>query len=503
MPGSIYESLIRISQLFNSILDPDQLFDQVMDEAIKTLGAERGLLLLYDDATGTQMVRAARHIDGALDTELSPVSKTALAQALEHGDARLYLDAPGAFPSADSVIITQVRSIAIAPLATKGRLIGAIYLDSRTDRHVFHDDALPYIKAFAAIAALAIDNARLYQGLTVETAQMREALGRWEQFPEMIGRSPAMQPVYNLMTRVIPTDAPVLILGETGTGKELVARAIHYSGPRKARPFVPVNCGAIPENLLEGELFGSRRGAFTGAVTDRKGLFEAADSGAIFLDEIADLPLSLQPKLLRVLQNGEMRRVGDTQPIHVDVRVISATNKNLAVLVRDGRFRDDLYYRLNVIPIDLPPLRRRREDIPLLVNHFLKRSADRLGKKVTGIDRAALAMLIEYAWPGNIRQLENTVERAAVLCAGDRLGREDILLTQPEPETMPDDLPVAEIERRVVLERLKQFSGNRTRTAASLGISRRTLLNKLAEWRNEEADTSRDSRAPKGQKPTA
>jgi len=221
----------------------------------------------------------------------------------------------------------------------------------------------------------------------------------------------------------------------------------HRQGARGARDtllrtaqgpaFRPGQLRRDPENLLEGELFGSRRGAFTGAVTDRKACSRRPTRVPSSSTRLPDLPLSLQPKLLRVLQNGEMRRVGDTQPIHVDVRVISATNKNLAVLVRDGRFRDDLYYRLNVIPIDLPPLRARREDIPLLVNHFLKRSADRLGKKVTGIGPGRPGDAHEYAWPGNIRQLENTVERAAVLCAGDRLGREDILLTQPEPKPCP------------------------------------------------------------------
>jgi Nif-specific regulatory protein len=494
MPGETYEALYRISQLFNSILDPDLLFEQVMDEALKTMNAERGLVILIDEKTGAQEVRVARHIERELAKELSAVSQTALKEVLDKREARVYLDAPGAFPAARSVIIGQVRSIAIAPLLTRGRLIGAIYLDSRTDRNVFHDDILPFVKSFASIAALAIENARLYQGLSEESSRLRAVLGQWRQFPEIIGRSRVMQAVYELMNRVIPTDAPVIISGETGTGKELVARAIHYNGPRKNQPFVPVNCGAIPENLLESELFGYRKGAFTGAVTDRKGLFEAANGGTIFLDEVADLPLSLQPKLLRVLQSGEIRWVGDTQTFKVDIRVISATNKNLPAEVKAGEFRDDLFYRLNVIPLDLPPLRQRRDDIPLLVNRFLAASADRLGKQISGISQAALARLIEYSWPGNVRQLENVVERAAVLCPGPKVSEADIMLTQPEPGVLPDNAPVAEIEKRAVLERLKQFNGNRTRAAASLGISRRTLLNKLAEWKaDEEHGEIRDS----------
>jgi DNA-binding NtrC family response regulator len=265
-----------------------------------------------------------------------------------------------------------------------------------------------------------------------------------------------------------------------------VARAIHYSGPRKAAPFVPVNCGAIPENLLESELFGHRKGSFTGAVTDKRGLFEAANGGTLFLDEVSDLPLPLQPKLLRALQSGEVRSVGDVEAWHVDVRVMSATNRNLGRLTQEGKFREDLYYRLNVIPIELPPLRHRRDDIPLLAGHFLAASAARQNKPVTGITASTLARLVDYSWPGNIRQLENAIERAVVLCSGDRLTEKDIMLPAPGEANRGIEGTAAEIEKRAVLERLKAFNGNRTRTAASLGISRRTLLNKLAEWKQED-----------------
>jgi DNA-binding NtrC family response regulator len=255
---------------------------------------------------------------------------------------------------------------------------------------------------------------------------------------------------------------------------------------------VPVNCGAIPENLLEAELFGHRKGAFTGAVTDRRGLFEAANGGALFLDEVADLPLVLQPKLLRVLQSGEIRWVGDNRTFHVDVRVISATNRNLPDMVGRGEFREDLFYRLNVIPLELPPLRRRRDDLPLLVNHFLylHQSAGRLGKKVDSISGAALDKLMRHSWPGNVRELENVVERAVVLCSGPKVEEGDIVLedTARAENLLDSDASVAEIEKKVVLDRLKQFDGNRTRTAASLGISRRTLLNKLAEWKKDDVE---------------
>jgi Nif-specific regulatory protein len=481
-----YEALFRVSQLFNSILDPDALLGQVLDEALKTMNAERGMLLLTDEETGRLEVRAARHIDGPVDKELSGVSRTVLDEVVAKHEARVFVDAPGAFPGAQSIIIGQVRSVAVAPLISRERLVGAIYVDSRTDRNVFSDSALLFLRPFANIAALAIENARLCSGLAAETGRLRSALGEWQQFPEMVGRSPAMQAVYEMMARVIPTDAPVLISGETGTGKELVARAIHYSGPRKEAAFVAVNCGAIPENLLESELFGHRKGSFTGAVTDKQGLFEAANGGTIFLDEVSDLPKLLQPKLLRALQSGEVRRVGDVETLHVDVRVMSATNRNLGQLAQEGTFREDLYYRLNVIPIELPPLRQRRDDIPLLAGHFLATSAKRQGKAVTGIAKPALDKLVNSSWPGNIRQLENTIERAVVLCSGNRLTENDIMLPQSADSGTPTEGTAAQIEKRAVLDRLKAFNGNRTRTAASLGISRRTLLNKLAEWKKED-----------------
>jgi Nif-specific regulatory protein len=494
-----YEALFRISQLFNSILDPDALFEQVLDEALRAMNAERGLLLLADEETDKLEVRAARHIDGPLDRELSGVSRTVLDEVMAKRQARVFVDAPAAFPGAQSIIIGQVHSVAVAPLISRERLVGAIYVDSRTDHVVFSDDALLFLRPFANIAALAIENARLCSGLAAETGRLRSALGEWQQFPEIVGRSPTMQSVYEMMARVIPTDAPVLITGETGTGKELVARAIHYSGPRKKAAFVAVNCGAIPENLLESELFGHRKGSFTGAVTDKQGLFEAANGGTMFLDEVSDLPVPLQPKLLRTLQNGEVRRVGDVDAHHVNVRVMSATNRDLGRLAHEGRFREDLYYRLNVIPIELPPLRRRRDDIPLLAGHFLVASAKRQGKKVTGIAKAAMDKLVSFTWPGNIRQLENAIERAVVLCPGDRLTEDDIMLPRPDEADRGTEGTAAEIEKRAVLERLKSFNGNRTRTAASLGISRRTLLNKLAEWKRED-ETGIEGQSDKGMK---
>jgi len=479
-----FAALFRVSQLFNSILDPAELYSRVMDEAVAALSAERGLLLLAEPDTEHLAVRASRQIDGRQD--LSPASQTVLREVLSSKEPRVYLDAPGSFPAAQSIIVPQVRSVACAPLVCKERVVGAVYLDSRTSHAVFADDALGFLSAFAGIAALALENARLHTQLVNETQELREAVHEWNRFPEIVGRSAPMQEVFKLMNRVIPTDAAVLILGETGTGKELVARAIHYNGPRQRQPFVCVNCGAIPEGLLESELFGAVRGAYTGAVSDRKGLFETANGGTVFLDEIADMPLSLQPKLLRVLQSGELRAVGDARPSKVDVRVISATNRNVDALVREGKFREDLYYRLNVFPFELPPLRSRPDDIALLAHHFLAAAAERLKKPVRGVEPEALERLTGYSWPGNVRQLENVIERAVVLASGPRLVPEDIVLPEERrAEPAIQTMEMAAIEKKVVLERLRQFSGNRSRTAASLGISRRTLLNKLAEWKED------------------
>jgi len=479
---SPFSALFRISQLFNSILDPDELYGRVMDEAVAALNAERGLLMLAEPDAEHLAVRAARHIDGR--QELSIASQTVLKDVIESREPRVYLDAPGSFPASQSIIVAQVRSVACAPLVCKGRVVGAVYLDSRTSHAVFADDALGFLSAFAGIAALAIENARLHTQLVNETQELRDAVHEWNQFPEIVGRSAPMQEVFKLMNRVIPTDAAVLIMGETGTGKELVARAIHYNGPRQRQPFVCVNCGAIPEGLLESELFGAVRGAYTGAVSDRKGLFETANGGTVFLDEIADMPLALQPKLLRVLQSGELRPVGDTRPTRVDVRVISATNRDLNAMVAEARFREDLFYRLNVFPFELPPLRLRPDDVPLLANHFLAAAAERLKKPVRGIEPEALARLTSFPWPGNVRQLENVIERAVVLAGCERLAAADIVLPASSNQgTLDASSPMAAIEKQVVLERLRRFAGNRSRTAASLGISRRTLLNKLAEWK--------------------
>ena len=325
------------------------------------------------------------------------------------------------------------------------------------------------------------------QRLVTENRELREALTERHRVEGIIGDSGRMQEVLSLVRRVAPSDATVLIRGESGTGKELIARALHYASPRAAGPLVKVNCAALAESLLEAELFGHEKGAFTGAVASRKGRFEVADGGSIFLDEIGDLPPHLQVKLLRVLQEREFERVGSSRPIKVDVRLLAATHRDLEALVREGRFREDLYYRINVVTIMLPPLRERREDLPPLIEHFLRAFAGKNDKSVRGLTREAREALLRYDYPGNIRELENLIERAVVLTRDDVIGVEDLPLTLETPASGSGDeagliAAVEGLERRMIREALAKADGTQTRAAELLGISERVLRYKLKKY---------------------
>jgi len=314
-----------------------------------------------------------------------------------------------------------------------------------------------------------------------------------KQFYKMIGQNPKMQRIYDLIETVAPTNATVLIVGESGTGKRLIAHALHFYNPyRKDKPFVEVSCGALPENLLESELFGHIKGSFTGAIRDRQGRFEIASGGTIFLDEIDAFSPKLQVKLLRVLQEGEFERVGDTKTIKVDVRVIAATNQDLKKLIKEGLFREDLYYRLNVIPINVPPLRERKDDIPLLVEHFLKKSSQKLkGKIVRDVSPQVMELFFAYDWPGNIRELENVIERAVILCKGERIEVEDlpeffVELRGKDRDDEKRNFSLKEVvkdsEKEIIEKVLKECGGNRKKAAQILGINRTTLYNKLKAY---------------------
>ena len=332
-----------------------------------------------------------------------------------------------------------------------------------------------------------IDNALASRALRRENANLKAQLRERYGLPGLIAQSPAMQTVLDLVERVAPTDATVLIQGESGTGKEVIAKAVHHASARAARPFVAVNCGAVPETLLESELFGYVRGAFTGAAGGKLGLFEEADGGTLFLDEIAEMPPTLQVKLLRALQSGEVRRLGATQAATIDVRVLAATNGDLATRISQGSFREDLFYRLNVIQVTLPPLRDRREDIPALAEHFLARAATKLGR-TRRLSPAALERVLRYPWPGNVRELENAIERAAILSRSETVEPDDLpphvsagLQLGPSP-ALPRQITLAEAERAHILTTLERFGRNHSGAAEALGIGRTTLWRKLKEY---------------------
>lgn len=335
----------------------------------------------------------------------------------------------------------------------------------------------------------AIDRSRL----SVENRELRRQMTEEQESPDILGRSPAIKSMLEFIETVAPTEATVLITGESGTGKELVAKAIHAGSDRSSKPLVTVNCAALAENLLESELFGHEKGSFTGAEKRREGRFVQADGGTLFLDEIGEMPLSLQAKLLRALQQGEVQRVGSDKPIEVDVRVIAATNRDLAREAREKRFREDLFFRLNVISLEVPALRQRREDIPLLAASFLERFAARNRKNLKGFAPHTLDAMLRYHWPGNVRELENAVERAVILCRGDLIGEEllpaHILNASPVQEDAPElaDMSLAGLsldmmEKQVIESTMRQTGANKSETARRLGITRATLHNKLRKY---------------------
>ena len=335
-----------------------------------------------------------------------------------------------------------------------------------------------------------VHNALAHKRVEKENERLRETVASVVRPQEMIGQSPAMIRVFEAIQSVGPTDATALITGESGTGKELCARAIHAASPRHYNPLVVIHCGALAETLLESELFGHEKGAFTGAQYRKKGSFEVADGGTVFLDEIGDISLKTQSDLLRVLQEHEITRVGSSRPIHVDFRCIAATNKDLHQLVEEGRFRPDLFYRLNVFPIHLPPLRERKGEIPLLADHFVKKFAASMNKKITRISPAAVNVLERYQWPGNIRELENAIERAMVVGQEPELREQDFALRMPMPGHAARTLE--DIEKAHILEVLEECKGNQTVAAEVLDIDRVTLHNKLKKygWKRVTADVS-------------
>jgi transcriptional regulator with GAF, ATPase, and Fis domain len=538
-----YRTLLDINKAINSELGEKRLFDRILDAAIRVTGAERGFLILREKG-GKVAVKTARNLDReAVRRAEEKISKSVLREVLANGASLRVDDAgrDGRFRAAESVVDMNLAAILAAPLRARDGVIGAIYLDHRFRADGFTAGHLALLEVVADQAAVAVENARLFEenlakqeelaranreleelsaGLREKVASQVEELNDMRRiveergraalthgYPDIVTRSPKMLEVLGVVDRVTSSSVPVLIQGESGTGKELVARALHFNGPRKARSFVAQNCAAVPGPLMESEFFGHVRGAFTGADRDKPGLFELADQGTIFLDEIGEMDFDLQSKLLRVLQNGELRRVGAKEPRKVDVRLVSASNRDLQALCREGKFRTDLYYRIAVVHIDLPPLRERREDVPLLAQHFLERSLRR--RAAPGRPEPArrefapeaLQILARYHWPGNVRELENEVERALALSSG-RIEAEHLSphVRDPKPARGPAAAPAApggadtldlrelvnrateDVERRAIGEALRRTSWKKIEAAALLGVSRPTLDAKIEKY---------------------
>ncbi|HUI29473.1 MAG TPA: sigma 54-interacting transcriptional regulator [Candidatus Acidoferrales bacterium] len=486
--------LYEITQKINSILDRQELTEKVLETAMAHLDAERGYIVMVNEQNGFNVV-ASKNFSSRKEADESAASSSVINKVLASGEPIMTFDALNdeRFEASRSIVAQQILSIICVPLRLRqtGAVIqdkttGAIYLDSTKSRRKFNEETLKFLAVFGNLAAVAVENARQYDDLKTENTRLKNQVASSDLFPGIIGKSKIWKGVLDLVHRVVDTDVSVLITGESGTGKELIARAIHEQGSRREKPFMAINCSAIPEQLLESELFGYKRGAFTGATSDKKGLIEYAEGGTLFLDEVADLPPSLQGKLLRVLQEKEIRRLGGVENIKVDVRIISATNKSLTEEIKKEKFREDLYFRLNIVEIHLPPLRDRAEDIPVLANFFLRKASETHGRYVRNIGGSAMARLLMHPWNGNVRELQNVIERAVVLSRSDELSDEDLKLQQySEEELLQSGQTLEEFERRLVEKTLTETGRNRTRTAEKLGVSLRWLQYRIKEWGGE------------------
>jgi transcriptional regulator with GAF, ATPase, and Fis domain len=472
-------ALLKISTAINSTRSLDALQRQLLELIFEVVPAERGAILLVGD-----------HARGA-DAEFASVfgwdraagagrgvrvSQTVARRVFADGAGLLSNDLTGAASTSTSLTESEARSLLVVPISRPAQRLGVIYLSTGDPVAWFDEDHLQLVTAIASVAAAAIENARYIEGLERENRRLADEINIAHS---MVGEGRRMREVYQFIAKVAPTDSTVLIRGESGTGKELAARAIHSNSPRATRPFVAINCAALTETLLESELFGHEKGAFTGAVAQKKGKLEVADGGTVFLDELGEMPMPLQIKLLRVLQEQEFERVGGTRPIKVDIRLVAATNRDLEAAIKDGTFRHDLYYRLNVVALKLPPLRERREDIPLLAAYFATKYAAKCKRQVRGISAEVRECLKNYDWPGNVRELENAIERAVVLGAGEMIVPEDLpeALLEVEGGAQGNSAAateyheaVKEAKKQLILKACAQSGGSYVEAAKLLGL---------------------------------
>jgi len=465
-------ALMKVSTTINAIRGLEELQERLLTLLFEVVPAERAAILLtVDNSLEPISVFGLHRTQGKDDTVV--VSRTIVRQVIRDGVALLTSNSLDADLGTDSLISAGSKSVLCVPLMMMQRILGVIYLDSTSPNDEFNKDHLQLVTAIAGIAAVAIENARHFEWLESENQRL---LADVNIEHNMVGESGAMQRVYHFISKVAPTDSTVLITGESGTGKELAARAMHRNGARAQKPFVAVNCAALNESLLESELFGHEKGAFTGALAQKKGRLEIADGGTLFLDEIGDLSPALQVKLLRVLQEREFERVGGTQTLKVDIRLIAATNRNLEEAIETGEFRQDLYYRLNVVSFEMPVLRDRREDIPLLASYFAEKYSIKCNRKLLGLSPEARARLNAYDWPGNVRELENAIERAVVLGTTDLILPEDLPEALLEHEITPSSTAtsyhdaVAQTKKKIILAAMEKSKGSYTEAAKLLGV---------------------------------
>ena len=516
--GEQLRRLLEINRALVAEQQPSRLYSRILDAGVELTGAERAFLVLTKDAGGESAslsVEASRNVDREeIRSPLAKISQTVAQRVVDSGESVVTDSAQDDDEIGPSTSIAELklRSILAVPLKLRDAVIGCLYFDNRFQRGTFQDEHRKLLELFADQASLAVHNARLHAENAAARAELQRLNQRLEErlhdqeaelesirtalefrqenvrlkhdYPELVGRSPAMIELLRLLDVVVETEYPVLITGESGTGKEMVARAIHTYGRRCDGPFVAENCAAISESLLEAELFGHVKGAFTGADREKTGLFEEADRGTLFLDEIGDMDLAMQRKLLRVLQEGEFRKVGGREPIRVDVRIVSATNADLVRKLEEGSFREDLYYRLKGMAVRVPPLRERRADIHALIEYFLEDAEKNTGRKSPEISPEAVAQLTAYSWPGNVRELRNEVLRLAVM-ATDRI---EAAMIQglgdgvPQPHLPLAGQTLAQLEKEAIRQALEAARGKRVEAARMLGLPRRTFYNRLKRY---------------------
>jgi transcriptional regulator with GAF, ATPase, and Fis domain len=474
----VLERLVRLSDELMRDTQPQKLFANLLQGLVEMTRAEKGFLIVVHD--GQKQLAASHNVeDQKLD--IGKVSDSIVQQVLTSSQPVIVSDAirDQRFGKAKSVVDLRLSSVMCVPMLYRNELLGVVYLGNDSVTDLFTERDLSLLRIYASQASLIVHHALLLNQLRLDNSNLRSQLQAASQ-GQIIGTCPPMKAVFKVLRRVSPTDLSVLVLGETGTGKELVARELHNLSPRRNKPFIAINCGAIPENLLESELFGHKKGSFTGAVADKVGKVEAAHGGTLFLDEIGEMPMNLQVKLLRVLQERKIERVGDVSPRPVDIRVVAATNKNPLEQISEGKFREDLYYRLNEMTLDLPPLRDRGDDVEVLGQYFLNKYREQYGAKARGFSNPCLLAMKNWFWPGNVRELENRVKKAVIMTDRALLSPEDMGI---DPEQKRTIKPLADAQEEFKLEYIKKAldlnNWNKAQTARDLGVDARTIFRYL------------------------